>query len=77
MRLTCNQFDQFVGRLLFETLVSGSVIKQQYTLCSKSQLFDQPLCYSLMMDGCIHDGLISNTQEYIDLLDSGCGDHIS
>nr|POE66696.1 hypothetical protein CFP56_70482 [Quercus suber] len=79
MQLTCNQFDQFVGRLFFETLVSGLVIKQswlkksfrqQYTLCLKSQLFDQPLCYSLMMDGCIHDGLISNTQQYIDLLDS-------
>nr|POE66694.1 hypothetical protein CFP56_70480 [Quercus suber] len=44
--------------------------RQQYTLFLKSQLFDQPLCYSSMMDVCIHDGLISNTQQYIDLLDS-------
>nr|POE99320.1 hypothetical protein CFP56_76988 [Quercus suber] len=69
MRLTCNQFGHFVGRLFFETLVSGSVVqqswlkksfRQQYTLCLKSQIFDQQLCYSLMMDGCTHDGLISN-----------------
>ncbi|KAF3948149.1 hypothetical protein CMV_025816 [Castanea mollissima] len=29
--------------------------RPHYTLCLKSQLFDQPLCYSLMMDGCIHN----------------------
>ncbi|KAM4082343.1 hypothetical protein ACJW30_11G165800 [Castanea mollissima] len=64
MRLACNQFDQCVGGFVFETLLLGSVSKQSwlkksfrphYTLCLKSQLFDQPLCYSLMMDGCIHN----------------------
>ena len=122
--LTCNQFDQFVGRLLFETLVSGSIIKQswlkkiiqttvhivleiaafrsttmvstviyyivrpsiyfppsKFFLIVLAQKFQHLIClsnsnsfqvfrYSLMMDGCILDGLISNTQQYIDLLDS-------
>ena len=131
MRLTCNQFDQFVGRLFFETLVSGLVIKQswlkkiiqtaihivleiaafwsttmvstviyyivrpsiyfspskfflivlaqkfQCLICSSSSNSFQVFSYSLMMDVCIHDGLISNTQQYIDLLDSRWDDHIS
>ena len=114
--LTCNQFDQIVGRLFFETLVLGSVIKQswlkkiiqtavhvvleiavfrstnmvstviyyivrpsiyfspsKFFLIVLAQKFQHLIClcnlnsfqifsYSLMMDGCIHDRLISNTQ---------------
>ena len=51
--------------------------KFQCLICFSNSNSFQVFSYSLMMDGCILDGLISNTQQYIDLLDSRCGDHIS